>query len=55
MKKLISLLLMLMLAFSFVSCGDDTPDDEIKPPVVNPGDNPYEGWQGPIVPIQPID
>lgn len=58
MKKLFRMLLVLMLAlsfvFSFVSCGDEEPDDPGKEPggfeEIIPGLG--EGVEGPIIPYE---
>ena len=49
MKKLLSILLILMLAFAFVSCGDDE-EPEIPAEDIIPGFG--EGVEGPIIPYE---
>ncbi len=54
MKKLICLLLILVMAFSFVSCGDnETPDGpgELPEEEIYPGLG-GEGIETPIIPVQ---
>ena len=58
MKKILAILIALMLAFSFVACNDENPPEDTPGTQETPGteENPLEeGWQGPIVPIPPIE